>query len=71
MKVEITEISKLSLKPGDTLLVKLPENTSQDAFARIKEVFEHTLRDKGCDWPIVFATDQIQFSVIEAPKGKE
>lgn len=59
--IEIEDVARLNVKPGDVLLVTLPQGMSLQDVERVKNAFETTLPVR-----VIVKTSEIQVEVVEA-----
>ncbi len=65
MKLELTEIHKLELKPHDILVFKVHSHTSQDEIDRAREITGSCLKKAGLDNEIMFMPKDVEIQVIQ------
>lgn len=58
-KIEIEDVQRLDVKPGDVLLVSVPPGTTAQDAAHVKNAFETTLPIR-----VVVKTSDIQAEVV-------
>lgn len=58
MQVNISEIHKISLKEGEVLIVRLPDNESQETMGRFRKYLGEMLETKRV---IVYCGQKIEF----------
>ncbi len=64
MKIDVNDLARISIKPGEILAVSLPANTSQSAYEVIRAQFDRVKRENDLTFPILFMTDQVNLGVI-------
>jgi hypothetical protein len=57
------EVAKLQLKPGDRLLVTVPER--RFTWAEFRDLYEELQQWVGSDIPCFISTDIIEYTVVE------
>lgn len=66
MKIEITDVERLSLRPGDALVIRFPGQISNQQAEFVIERVRAVLKlDKA--WPILILPAGASAEVIEAP----
>jgi hypothetical protein len=58
------DLTRLVIKSGEALLVRFPDDYTSEACERMSSRILQFLRDKGLDWPVIFAPSSIEFAVI-------
>jgi len=64
MKVEITDVQRLTLKPGDRIVVRVPEKIDDAMGARLYEAIRARLDIPG-DVPLVILDGGMSMEVVE------
>lgn len=65
MQIDHVEITKLSLEPGDMLVVKVSPDIPLD---NVNRAFERSMREAGVHVPVLVGHGDIEMIVIRAPK---
>lgn len=69
--VELTDLKRLTLEPGEALLVRFPRDMAGDACARAANTVARWLRDNSfAHWPVLYSRDDIEFCVVNEPERK-
>jgi hypothetical protein len=68
MSIPITDITRLDVHPGETLLVQPPPGLDQETFARMRDTLKRCIPDGVT---LLFASNDVKFSVITTPEGTE
>jgi len=65
MSIDVTDIQRLVVHPGEALLVRVPANTSMFDHQRILDAFRYALPGV----PVFVVLDTIEFSVVAQEAG--
>lgn len=63
MQIEIEEIKKLDVRPGETLIVTLPDDTDEMEMTRVRRIF----RDEIPNVHLIVTTRDVKLEVVSRP----